>query len=347
MAEYPDYIQRMLAEAEALLAEDGFSQADAAAKCFEILALFPDHEAATALVLRAFSDTQLIRDNRKAIGRLIDEWDDRAWQQRRRLALSFRYMCRWEGQYHQYDRGHESEMVPTDVATILQEGKGQLIQDYLLGQAQGNEAAWHIFQEAFRRTNDPQAAMLWVGELYADQGYFAEAVEVLTDLLVQFPKGDEARRLWAEVRWWRDHQHEVPWIPPANGGNGRRFRHMMSQTDPNFAADPDTFMQPLDYIPPDPTHLPDDFEMPPGLSPEMVQKLEVLLGESPLPLPEKSLVDWRYLDKLERDEIDISDFPEWAQYMLLEIDDIQVESYLKQFLLSYLADPSLYGDEEE
>jgi hypothetical protein len=337
----------MLAEAEALLAEDDFNQPDAAARCFEVLAWFPDHQEASALVLRAFSDPQLIRDNRKAIGRLIDEWDDRGWQQRRRLALSFRYMCRWEGQYRKYDEAYVDEVIPADVKAILEEGKSQLIQDYLLGQAKGSEAAWHIFQEAFWRTNNSLAAMLWVGELYADQGYFAESVEVLTDLLTQFPQADDARRLWAEVRWWRDNQYKIPWIPPVGSGDGRRFRRMMSQTDPNFAADPEGFMQPMEYRLPDVSKLPDDFEMPPSLPANLVQKFEEILGESSLPLPEERLVDWHYLESLANDEIDTTHFPEWAQYMLLEIDDPQMESYLKQFLLSYLANPSLYNDEEE
>jgi hypothetical protein len=78
-----------------------------------------------------------------------------------------------------------------------------------------------------------------------------------------------------------------------------------------------------------------------------VQKFEEILGESSLPLPEERLVDWHYLESLANDEIDTTHFPEWAQYMLLEIDDPQMESYLKQFLLSYLANPSLYNDEEE
>jgi hypothetical protein len=178
-------------------------------------------------------------------------------------------------------------------------------------------------------------------------------VEVLTELLTQFAQADDARqmddarRLWAEVRWWRDNQHQIPWIPPDGGGNGRRFRHMMSQTDPEFAADPEAYMQPLAYQPPDAANLPTDFELPHGLRPEMMQKLEELLGDSPILLPENDLVDWHYLDKLENEEIDISDFPEWAQYMLLEIDDVQVESYLKQFLLGYLANPSLYDEDEE
>jgi hypothetical protein len=256
-------------------------------------------------------------------------------------------MCRWEGQYREYDKTYTGELLPSDVASILEEGKKQLIQDYLLGQAQGSEAAWHIFQEAFRRTNHLRSAMLWVGELYADQGYFAESVEVLADLLTQFPQADDARRLWAEVRWWRDHQHQIPWIPPAGRGDGHRFRRMMSQTDPDFAADPEGYMALLDYRPPDLTNLPADFELPPSLPANLVQKLEEILGESPLPAPEESLVDWHYLDKLGSNEMDITDFPEWAQYMLLAIDNPQIESYMKQVLLSYLANPSLFGDEEE
>jgi hypothetical protein len=121
---------------------------------------------------------------------------------------------------------------------------------------------------------------------------------------------------------------------------------MMSQTDPDFAADPEAYMHPRHYRPPDPAKLPDDFTLPAGLSAKLIQKLEEILGDA-VPAPEtKSSVDWQYLDKLENDEIDITHFPEWAQYMLVEIDDPQVESYLKQFLLSYLANPSLYDEEE-
>ena len=83
---YPDYVYRMLTEARALLAEDDFTGLDVAAICYDILALFPDCREASDLVLEAFNDPWVIRDNRKAIGRTIDEWDDRVWQQRQRLA---------------------------------------------------------------------------------------------------------------------------------------------------------------------------------------------------------------------------------------------------------------------
>ncbi len=70
---YPAYVERLLAEARRLLAEESHGQADAAALCFDLLALFPDLTEAADLVLEAFSDPQLIRDNRKAISRHIDE----------------------------------------------------------------------------------------------------------------------------------------------------------------------------------------------------------------------------------------------------------------------------------
>ena len=58
-------------------------------------------------------------------------------------------------------------------------------------------------------------------------------------------------------------------------------------------------------------------------------------------------VDWSYLDKLESGDIDTSQFPEWAQYLLLEIDDPQQELFLKQYLLSYLSNPPLFDDGDE
>jgi len=96
MSTYPDYVHQMLARAR----DQGqwyCGQAEAAALCFEVLALFPDCEEARELVYQMFCDEWTIYDNRVAIQRMIDEWDDRPWQQRRRLALSFRFMSRWEG----------------------------------------------------------------------------------------------------------------------------------------------------------------------------------------------------------------------------------------------------------
>lgn len=337
--DYPLYIQRWLAEAEQL-AEEPFGQPDAAARCFDILAEFPNHAAAADLVYRAFCHPDLIREQRKALSRLIDEWDDRPWQQRRRLALSFGHMSRWPGQGREYEG---VQVLPNDVAEMLEEGKGQLLQDYLLGQTKGSELAWPIFQAAFRRTSNPALAMLWVGELYADQGFFAESVEVLADLLAQFPTDLLARRLWAEARWWRDNQQRIPWVPPAGRENGRLYRRMMADIDPALADTDPIF----DHMPPDPAHLPADFVLPDALPEGLVGEITAVLNTLPPaePPPTDGPVDWRYLDLLESGNIDSSQFPEWAQYMLLDIDNPRQEMFLKRYLLEYFANKQ--RDEEE
>lgn len=354
--EYPPYVGRMLTEARLLLAEDDFTAPDVAAVCYDILALFPDCEEASLLVLEAFNDPWVIRDNRKAIGRTIDEWDDRPWQQRRRLAFSFRAMSRWQGQFREYDEAIDPEAVcPSDVKKLLETGKDQLIQDYLLGEGQGSEVAWPLFQEAIKRTNRPDVAMLWVGELYADQGFFAESVEVLTDLLTRFSQNELARRLWAEVRWWRDHQTQIPWIPPARDGNGRRYRHMMRQIDPEFAAHEEAYMRPLPYRAPDAEDLPDDFPWPEPIQTDLVTQVKAVLADAELDVAEDTAVDWSYLDKLESGDVRLSDFPEWMQYVLLAIDDPAHQAFLKQLLLQHLSnanldsadvDPGMESDED-
>ena len=236
--------------------------------------------------------------------------------------------------------------MPEDVREMLDQGRRQLLQDYLLGQQRGSEMAWPIFLEAFKRTTRREVAMLWVGHLYADQGYFAEAVDVLEMLLAQLPGSVNGRRLWAEVRWWRDYQGRIPWIPPRTSANGRRYRQMMAQVDPEFAAAPDLYDSPFDHIPPDLDKLPDDFELPLPVQDDLIARVEEVLAALPDEPSWQTAVDWSYLDRLENGDIDISQFPEWAQYLLLEIDDPQQELFLKQYLLSYLANPPLFDDGE-
>ena len=283
--EYPAYVEKMLAEARLLLEGDDFSQADAAALCFDVLSLFPDLQEASDLILEAFCAPNLIRENRKALGRVIDEWDDRPWQQRRRLARSYGYMSRWEGQYRKYDETIDPEDVcPADVKAMLEEGEHQLIQDYLLGQSQGREMAWPIFQEAIKRTQNPETAMFWVAQTYADQGYFAESVALFEELLAQKPDHADARRVWAEVRWWRDHQEQIPWLPSHLDENGRLWRQTMRETNEEFAANEALYTTPIDhYHAPDTAQLPSDFVLPPPLSADVIAQIEETLAERDTP----------------------------------------------------------------
>ncbi len=230
MTTYPNYVHQMLARAR----EEGqwhAAQADAAALCFDVLALFPDCEEAKELVYQLFCAEWTIYDNRVAIQQNIDEWDDRPWQQRRRLALSYRFMSRWEGWEREDENGHAEELNgPTDVVKILEDGKLELLGAYCLGDDECTDYAWSIFADALEKSNAPHKALLWIGKTYADLGFFADAAEALGELCSRFSNPD-ARRLLAEVIWWRDTAHRIPWIPPA--GDGSRYDRMMGFIDPS------------------------------------------------------------------------------------------------------------------
>ena len=224
MLTYPEYVYQTLARAR-YIGQWYCGQSDAAALCFDILALFPDCEEAKHLIYELFCDEWTIYDNRVAIQQNIDEWDDRPWQQRRRLALSYRFMSRWDGKYEMiHDRGG-----PKDVRKILEDGKMELLGAYCLGDEECTDYAWTIFADALKKAKDPRATLLWIGKQYADLGFFADAAEALGELCSRF---DEvaARRLLAEIIWWRDNAHRIPWIPPK--GDGSLYDRMMDFIDP-------------------------------------------------------------------------------------------------------------------
>lgn len=225
MTVYPDYVHQTLARAR----DEGqwyAAQSDAAALCFDVLALFPECKEASDLVYELLCDEWTIYDNRVAIQQNIDEWDDRPWQQRRRLALSFRFMSRWDGKYEaMMERGG-----PKDVRKILHKGKMELLGAYCLGDEECTDYAWSIFADAIEKAKDPQATLHWIGWQYADLGFFADAAEALVELCSRFTD-EKARRLLAEVIWWRDNTHRIPWIPPA--GDGSRYDRMMDFIDPS------------------------------------------------------------------------------------------------------------------
>ncbi len=302
MSNYPDYVQQMLAQARDI-GQWYCGQPDAAALCFDVLALFPEHREASELVYELFCDEWLIYDNRTAVQQHIDEWDDRPHQQRRRLALSFRFMSRWEGWDREYAKGYARERKgPPDVAKLLREGKSLLLEAYCLGDEECTDYAWPRFMQAIEQTNDPHHASLWVGKTYADLGFFADATEVLLELCSRFKQGD-ARRLLAEVRWWRDHAHHIPWIPPA--GDGSRYKRMMRCIDPDaptqeeIVGDLRARMQSLGKAP----------TWKPVIKPD----LAALFAEALPPqndAPTRSLVDWSFLDQ---DDGKPGELPEWAK----------------------------------
>jgi hypothetical protein len=225
MSSYPDYVCKSLARAR----DEGqwyAAQAEAAALCFDILALFPNCQEASDLVHELFCDEWTIYDMRVALQQNIDEWDDCPWQQRRRLALSFRFMSRWDGKY---DIRKLEGKGPQVVRKILEDGKMELLGAYCLGDEECTDYAWSIFADALQKAKDPRATLFWIGWLYADLGFFADAAEALGELCSRY-NDDGARRLLAEVIWWRDNAHRIPWIPPV--GDGSRYNRMMKFIDP-------------------------------------------------------------------------------------------------------------------
>jgi hypothetical protein len=288
MSNYPDYVHKMVMQARA----EGqwyCGQADAAALCFDVLALFPDCYAAGELVYGLFCDEWLIYENRVALQRHLDEWDDRRHQQRRRLALSFRFMSCWEDKYDA-KLGFEFKP-PQDVGGLMEQGHHQLLEAYCLGDEEAADYAAPRFFEAIQRTSDPHAALYWVALQYADLGFFADAAEVLMELLSRF-KDQGARRLLAEVRWWRDNGRRVPWLPPA--GDGSRYARIMRAIDPAAPTQEELVEQVRAQL--------REAGNAPTWKPVIDPDVAALFGaampvESEFIVPTPSPVDWSFLDR--------------------------------------------------
>jgi len=288
MADYPDYVRQMLLQARDV-GQWYCGQSDGAALCYDVLALFPDCRDANDLVYELFSDEWCIYDNRVAVQRHIDEWDDRPHQQRRRLALSFRFMSRWEGWDREFDRGRKAEREgPPDVRKLLMLGKMQLLEAYCLGDEEASDYAWVPFTRAIEKSRDSETTLLWIAKEYADLGFFADAVDVLMQLCSQF-KNQDARRLMAEVRWWRDNAYRVPWIPPA--GDGARYKRMMQHIDPTAPTQAEIVAETRARI--------KEVGNAPTWKPVIDRDIAALFAEA-IPdqndVPPASVVDWSFLD---------------------------------------------------
>lgn len=320
MANYPAYVQRLLAQAR----EEGqwyCGQADAAALCFEVLALFPDHREAAELVYELFCDEWLIYDNRTALQQQIEEWDDRPWQQRRRLALSFRFMSRWRERAQELDLDDTiDEDGPADVANLLEKGRDYLLHTYCLGDDEGADLAWGCFTEAIQQTQNLRQTLLWVGKQYADLGLFADAAEILTDYCRRFDD-ESIRRLLAEVRWWRDNAHRIPWLPPA--GDGTRYKRMMALIDPAAPGDDEIirhFRSKADW--------PEQGASEMALDPQVLDFVNSAMSRLDEPSPsEKMIVDWSFLDT---DDGQSGELPTWVEKMIKRFPPDMAEDIARQ-----------------
>jgi hypothetical protein len=322
MPDYPAYVRQMLDEAR----EQGqwyCGQYDAAAGCFDILALFPDHQEAATLAYALFCDEWLIFDTRTALQQQIDEWDDRPWQQRRRLALSLRFLSRWEDRHAEDRPGNpHARRGPPDVAELLEQGHMLLLEAYCLGDDACTDLAWPLFDQAFRRSDDPRDALLWVGKQYADLGFFADAVEVLAEYCSRFDDQD-ARRLLAEVRWWRDNAYRLPWLPPP--GDGARYRRMMSFIDPDAPSDQEV----IEELRARAARGRDRSIWQPVIAPDFARLVESALAVALTPAePAATLVDWSFLDQ---DDGQPGEMPDWAKRQMRLFGKHMPDAFIRQY----------------
>lgn len=148
MTDYPEHIQQMLAKAR----EKGQwynGQIEASAICYAILAQFPDHHEASELIYELFCEEWFVYNQREAIQHHIEEWDDRPWQHRHRIATSYSRM-RFLREYDREEHASKSDewndddedAEPFDVEELLDEGQYLLLRVHCYGDEPCADRAW-------------------------------------------------------------------------------------------------------------------------------------------------------------------------------------------------------------
>ena len=320
---YPDHIRQLMEEVQRLMQDDTADYKEPLIICFEILAMYPQHQEASQLVMDIYSEPRLIYETRQAVCQHIEEWDDRPFQFRLRLAHSFRRLHCWLD-----EQLLESDVsLSPDIIQIVQNANRLMTHHQSETASSDEDLAWYLYRQAIEHTERPDLLLLYAGNQYAAHGFFAESASLLNELLTKYGSIENALSLWSEVRWWRDHQYQLPWIPPYFPGNGRRWKTINQRINPQ-AYQIDQNQQPIQGS-----------QAVRLLDPDIIDQINGFtldFGE----YPQNSLVDWSYLDAIENDSITMSDFPEWAQYLIKDIDDPVEEDRFVQYLLRLLSNPT-------
>ena len=175
--------------------------------CYQVLALDPDNRNAENKLRLVYLRKDLLRDMERQMFRLFDPEDDRPHQRRHKLGFSYACLSPWSGWLEL-----DWDQPPAEVAETLEAGRLRLIADYLMGEEGAYDEARAAFDQALAEADDKAAVLWWLGKIYAHHGYFAEAVEALEQMAALGPLSPEARRLYGEVRWWRDNDRYICWV---------------------------------------------------------------------------------------------------------------------------------------
>lgn len=197
-------IARLIKQAEHYILHHDWDEA--AMRCYRILALDTNNSDAQQKLRQIYLQRELAEDMRSILSRLSDCDDASPHQHRRRLAFSYKVLSRWEGWLKD-----DSEQTPVDE---LEEVGHLLSTANLHGDDRKLLYAWNRYVEAGDRHPDQRRAIQWwMAKHYAQHGFFADAAEVLTEMLGRGPDEYDARYMLAEMRWWRDHAGCIAWIP--------------------------------------------------------------------------------------------------------------------------------------
>jgi hypothetical protein len=199
----PRTIARLIKQAEHFI--DHRDWDEAAVRCYQILALDPENSEAQQKLRLIYLQRDLVEDMRSVVMRLSDPSDASPHQYRRRLAFSYRVLSRWEGWLQD-----DQEQTPVDA---LEEVAQILNAAYLHGDDEALLDAWTGYVDACARHNGRRHEIQWwMAKQYAQRGFFADAAEVLTELIGRCPADHDARYVLAEMRWWRDHADCIAWL---------------------------------------------------------------------------------------------------------------------------------------
>jgi len=276
---YPSYVRYALRYAWEL-GKYYYEIPKAVTMCFDVLADFPDCRDAMGLIYDLMCDEWTVYHERIRNFDRVEEYDDRPHSQQERLAYSYGGFSEWERLDKQGEPLDPPDEIPEElieVGDLLDEGKMQLFVAYTMGHEPSADYAWTRFMEAMEKTYEPIATLMWIAEEYAERGCFADATDVLTELLSKDPGYKRARRLLAEVRYRRIHAV----VHPDRKSHEEELKDLLARM--KVVGTAPTWEPSLDRTS---KRWVDDLPVPDG---------------APFELDE-AVVDWSYLDELSLEE---------------------------------------------
>jgi hypothetical protein len=180
---------------------------EAAGRCYQILALDSNNADAPDKLARIYNEPELVTDMLCAMAQLFTSQDASPHHQRRRLAFSYRVLSRWPGWQKDLDQ--------TPPVDDLEEVAQMIEHAYMMGEDDDLLTAWECYLHMCAQHPDAKCAIQWwMAKQYAEHGFFADAAEVLVEMLADCPADvdADARYLLAEMRWWRDRAEALPWV---------------------------------------------------------------------------------------------------------------------------------------